>query len=402
MAAAAPMQAGYTEGPARGQRRAGCRLRRLRLARPGGRRSGGRAHLLGLRWRRLRGGRQGRDGQGAEAGRQLPPIPSISRGAQPLLAKRQNPQRRPPRLSDPPRDSPPGLRSRGGGGCRGRALTRRFAAASAASPGQPRRPLRREASGGRRSSPRLWPERPADGGGEAQGRSRGCLGGESPCEGQGGAAEPDRSRAAPQRPGNEPPAPRARPRRRCRPSPRPPRSRQPGAVRSGRRAPPTFRLRWLGAPVRGSDWPPGKAFCAHWLRGGFQRAVRRVVGRGGVRGERVGPCANRVWRSQKGAGSGRAEPERAGPTVVRAGYCRSGVGSPPGNCRAGLGGEGGRRGRGRGARAERGGMMALAHSGLVRGKVAPSGPPGLGRDSLARVPPPEEGGGRGREADGER
>jgi len=55
---------------------------------------------------------------------------------------------------------------------------------------------------------------------------------------------------------------------------------------------------------------------------------------------------------------------------VRARFCRSGVRSP--QVTAVLGGEGRAPGRERGRAAEGGGMMALAHSGLVRGKVAPA------------------------------
>lgn len=133
----------------------------------------------------------------------------------------------------------------------------------------------------------------------------------------------------------------------------------------------------------------------------MSRAQSSREGRGDRRGkggrERVGPCANRVWRSQKGAGSRRAEPEPARPTVVRAGHCRSGGESPQVTAGRAPVARGAAGAQGGGAKAERGGMMALAHSGLVRGKVARTGPPALGRDSPGRV----SGGGR-REVDGER
>lgn len=102
----------------------------------------------------------------------------------------------------------------------------------------------------------------------------------------------------------------------------------------------------------------------------------------------MGPCANRVWRSQKGPGSERPGPERVGPTVVWAGCGHSAVEGPQVTAEAAWaasGDTGAEGGEGRQS-AER--MMALAHSGLVARESGADRPGWAG----ARFPGPGVGG----------
>lgn len=115
----------------------------------------------------------------------------------------------------------------------------------------------------------------------------------------------------------------------------------------------------------------------------MSRAQSSGEGPGGPEGESA------LGRVQTACGAARREAEQARGAAVNGAYGHLGglrpqrVREAAGNRCSGLGGERSCQGRRWRGEAERGGLMALAYSGLVRGKVAPTGPLGLRRDSPA-------------------